>query len=345
MATSRNVRKQRRAQWGPWGHKPLSRLGILALGGVVFALGSGCKHEEQKGNSQELKGDPDARVAPERVPLSDDEFVQRYERWFERLETEPNFVATAAFEAARADLQRMANEAKDVHLRANAALLLGALHEARGERDQAIGFYRHATKLIESAPGERDVDDAGPFMALALALAAQKKFPEAIEAQKQATTLDPDNLENWLALAELFIKSGDEESATKAYVDYEVRRKGLIDGLTLKKADAYRVDAEGRIGCAEALASAADGGTAVALLYGLKTDPEASVRAAIARVMGIQRLSMYKEPLTAFAQQEKDAKVLEATKWALAEIARDPVEAKPVVPAAKDEVKPDEPDG
>ena len=323
----------------------MSRLGILAIGGLVLALGSGCKNAGDKENSEPLKGDPDARAAPEKAPLSDDEFVKRYEKWFERLESEPNFVATAAFEAARADLQRMANEAKDVHLRANAALLLGALHEARGERDKAIGFYRHATKLTLSAPGPRDVDDAGPFMALALALAAEKKYPEAIEAQKQATTFDPDNLENWLALAELFIKSGDEESATKAYVDYEVRRKGLIDGLTLKKGDKYRVDADGRIGCAEALASAADGGTAVALLFGLKTDPEASVRAAIARVMGIQRLSMYKEPLTAFVAEEKDAKVLEAAKWALAEIARDPVEAKPVVPAPKDEVKPDKPDG
>jgi tetratricopeptide (TPR) repeat protein len=277
--------------------------------------------------------------------MTDDQFVERYETWAQRLQTEPSFAATAAFEAARADLQRITNEADDVHLRANAALLLGVLHEARGERDKAIDFYRHATKLTLSAPGERTVDDAGPFMALAVALAAHKKYPEAIEAQTQATTLDPDNLENWLALAELFIKAGDEDSATKAYVDYEVRRKGLIDGLTLKKGDAYRADAPGRIGCAEALASAADGGTGVALLYALKTDPEASVREAVARAMGIQRLSMYKKPLTAFVGEEKDDKVLEAAKWALAEIARDPVEAKPVVPAPEDGVKPSEPDG
>jgi tetratricopeptide (TPR) repeat protein len=301
--------------------KPADLLRISALVALVTAASAGCKQEEEKLEPEAHQADPDARVAPEKPPLTDDQLVERYAKWADRLDTEPTYPTTGAFALAKADLQRVANEAADAHLRANAALLLGALHEARSERALAIDYYRHATKLVD--------DDAGPFMALAVVLAADKKYPEALEAQKQATKLDPDNLENWLALAELFVKSGDEESAKKTYVDYEVRRKGLIDGLTLKKGDAYRVAPPERIAIAEALASAADGGTGVALLYALHSDPDPRVRETVVRVMGVQRLSMYEQPLREHLQAEKDPKVQEAGKWALGEIARDPVEAKP----------------
>jgi tetratricopeptide (TPR) repeat protein len=312
----------------------------------VTALLAACNPSEKLPGPEAYQADPEARAAPERVPLTEDQLAELYAKWADRLDTEPDYPTTAAFALAKIDLQRVTNEAADAHLRANAALLLGALHETRGERALAIDFYRHASKLVD--------DDAGPFMALAVALAADKNYAEALEAQKQATELDPDNLENWLALAELFIKSGDEESAKKAYVDYEVHRKDLIDLLTLKKGEAYRVEAPQRIGVAEALASANDGGTGVALVYALHTDPDAGVRETVARVMGIQRFAMYEQPLRKHLESEQDAKVKEAGTWALAEIARDPVEAKPPQPASKSgdggppsEVKPPpaEPDG
>jgi tetratricopeptide (TPR) repeat protein len=312
----------------------------------VTALLAACNPSEKLPGPEAYQADPEARAAPERTPLTEDQLAELYAKWADRLDTEPEYATTAAFALAKNDLQRVTNEAADAHLRANAALLLGALHETRGERALAIDFYRHASKLVD--------DDAGPFMALAVALAADKNYVEALEAQKQATKLDPDNLENWLALAELFIKSGDEESAKKAYVDYEVHRKQLIDLLTLEKGGAYRVEAPQRIAIAEALASANDGGTGVALVYALHTDPDAGVRETVARVMGIQRFAMYEQALRKHLESEQDAKVKEAGTWALAEIARDPVEAKPPQPASKSgdgeppsEVKPPpaEPDG
>ncbi len=306
---------------------PVYRLGFCATLAAACLLGTACKPGEKLPDDAVYQSDPEAREAPEKTPLTDDELAQRYAKWADLFANDPAFPKSEQFAVAKEDLQRVANEAKDVHLRANAALVLGALHEARGERTLAIDFYRHATKLVD--------DDAGPFMALAVALAAEQKYPEALRAQEQATKLDPDNLENWLALAELYVKSGDEESAKKAYVDYEVRRKGLIDGLTLKQGDAYRVGTQDRIAIAEALASANDGGTGMALLYALHSEPEASVREAVARSMGIQRLSMYAEPLKKHLEQEKDAKVQEAVKWALEEIAREPVEAEPPRVGAK----------
>ena len=113
-----------------------------------------------------------------------------------------------------------------------------------------------------------------------------------------------------------------------AYVDYERRRKGLIDGLTLKnKGGEFMVSTEERVGCAEALASATDQGTAIALTYALKSDPEADVRATVASVMGIQRLSVYKPALEA-ALPKAQGEVKEAVAWALSEIDRDPVTPK-----------------
>jgi tetratricopeptide (TPR) repeat protein len=307
----------------PSPRNPAYRLGIFAVFALAHGLVAGCNPSEKLPEPDVYQSDPEARIAPEKAPLTDEQLGQLYAKWADLLDSEPDYPKSEKFALAKDELQRVANEAQDPHLRANAALLLGALHEARGERVIAIDFYRHATKLV--------TDDAGPFMALAVALAVEKKYPEALEAQKQATKLDPDNLENWLALGELFVKSGDQESATKAYVDYEVRRKGLIDGLTLKEGDKYRVATKERVAIAEALASAADGGTGIALLYALDTEPEPAVRETIARVMGIQRLSMYEDRLRKHLDKEKDAKVQEAAKWALAEIEREPVEAKPPV--------------
>ena len=226
---------------------------------------------------------------------------------------------TPAFTEVTAELRAITNEASDVHLRANAALLLGALHQERGQWAEAAGAYRRATVLVP--------DDAGPWMALARAEARQSdRLAEAITAQEKALELDPDNLENFLALGELLVRADRKDDATTIYAKYEVRRKGLIDGLTLTKDGNYLVSIDERIACAEALAAASDLGTAVALMYALEKDPEPRVRAAVVDVMGLQRLVGYKEFLAKTLAKETDEGVRAAIVAAIAEIERDPVE-------------------
>lgn len=283
---------------------------------------SGCESEPANPPSTgskvaDAKADPDL-AGPK--PMSEDEFAQRTEQWRDRVAADPTLPNTADFFRAKTDLSRVSNEAKDIHLRANASLLLGLLYEGRADVKGAIAQYEHASKLVP--------DDAGPYMALALALSSDKRFGDAANAQKTATTLDPDNLENWLVLGELLVKSGDKEAGIAAYVDYERRRKGLIDGLTLKnKQGAFLVGPPERVGCAEALASATDQGTAIALTYAFKSDPDASVRSAAAAVMGVQRLTFYKPALEA-ALPTASGEVKESVAWALSEIDRDPVTPK-----------------
>lgn len=255
------------------------------------------------------------------APADDDALAEEYLRVKSAVQSQAVLGDPARLQKAKDDLKRIANSAGDPHLRANASLLLGSVLESTGDRDGAVSYYRHATKVVD--------DDAGPFMALALALAAQGKHAEAATVQKRVVELDPDNLEGWLALGEMLVKAGDEKAATEAYAGYELRRKGLIDGLTLKQDGKYRIGPDDRAACALALAAASDNGTALALLYALGTEPETSVRVAIARTMGIQRLRGYRELLEKHLQKEKDPEVREVVGWALAEIVRDPIDTKP----------------
>lgn len=309
-----------------------SRSASLSAVGASLWLGAvGCG----SGDSSSAAPPPAAPAASAPTPtakapaaLDDDALAGRYVAIRERLEGDPAPSSTEQA-ALQGQLLEISSTARDPHLRANASLLLGSLLEAKGDHTGAIGHYRHAAKLVP--------EDAGPHMALAAGLAAAGDLPAALAAQQQATELDPDNLENWLALGELSLRTGDKESATLAYVDYERRRKGLIDGLTLKnKAGEYLVSEEERIGCAEALASASDAGTAVALIYALAKDDSAKVRAAVARVMGIQRLRGFQDPLKARVASETDPDAKEAIQWALGEIVRDPVDVEPGPRAALD---------
>lgn len=293
----------------------------FALAGSIAAISPlllACDSPPEDAPAAQTPSDPAGKPPVEKAELTEADLEKLYGRWRDRFYEEPNLAKSTQWPTLQADLQRVSNEASDVHLRANAALLLGVMHEAREERPRAIAYYRHAAKLV---PG-----DAGPHMALAVALAADKEFAEAARVQKTATKLDPDNLENWLALGELLIKSGDQEGGAKAYVDYERRRKGLIDGLTLKRKDGkYLIPVNERVACAEALGSANDEGTALALLYALKSDEDAGVRETVARMMGVQRFEVYKPALEAHLKLEKDESVRTAVAWALTEIGRDPV--------------------
>ncbi len=224
-------------------------------------------------------------------------------------------------EAMIASLREVAELGEDDLMRANAALLLGSIFEEAGERKDAIGYYRQALVLAPDDPSGRAV--------LALALAADNQWDEAIKEQRALIQQVPDDLEAWLMLGEMEFKGGHPDQAKEVYLGYETRRRGLLEGLTRKQDGAYVVDAQERAGCAIALAVASDNGTALALAYALRTEPEASVRAAIAETMGIQRLIGYEFFLKERLEIETDAGVIEVLKWALAEIARDGVDTRP----------------
>jgi tetratricopeptide (TPR) repeat protein len=298
-------------------------LGLACTGLMAPACGGGAPAREPVPNPSA----PEAPEAPEpakdaKAPIDDDAAADRYLAIKAQLEADPAVTKGPEFPALRAELESIANGAAAKPLRANAALLLGSMFDERGDPRKAAGFYQHAASLIP--------DDAGPYMALAVANAAAKDYAAAAKAQEQAATLDPDNLENWLALGELRMRAGDQAGGAQAYVAYELRRKGLIDGLTLHDAEGTPViSAEDRIACAEALAAAADQGTGYALIYALRRETDPTVRATVARVMGIQRLDMYLSALQTQAAQEGDAETKEAVAWALAEIARDPVKIEP----------------
>ncbi len=289
-----------------------------------FMLLTGCETEPTADGGPGPQGQAPATDPPKQpsqpAPMTEDDFVRRTEVWRDRIAQDPTLASSARFFEAKTELSRVSNEAADAHLRANASLLLGVLYEGRNDLPAATAQYEHAAKLVP--------DDAGPYMALALVQAQAKRFEDAARTQKTATKLDPDNLENWLVLGELLVKSGDEKAGIAAYVDYETRRKGLIDGLTLKnKQGDYLVDAQERMACAEALASATDQGTAVALTYALKTDADPGVLTTVASVMGVQRLAIY-TPALQSALPKAQGEVKDAIAWALSEIDRDPVEPK-----------------
>lgn len=232
-----------------------------------------------------------------------------------------------ALERIRAELREIANRARDRHLRANAAILLASLEERTGRVEPAIALLRHARALV--------ADDAGPAMALALVLARAGRYEEAAKVQLEAAKLDPDNLENWLLLGEFRTKAGDADGAVEAYAAYELRRKGLLDGLTLRRKDGtfVRPPAE-RAACARALAAAADQGTARGLLYALAEEPEPEVRRAIVETMGILRLADFEAPLRRALSDERDPDVRAAIEAALAAIEADPVAPAPDPPGA-----------
>lgn len=293
-------------------------LGVLSLASWL-AWGCGGEASRDPIPNPPPPAATDETKAETQAPLDDDAAAERYLEIKARFDADPAVVKGPAFPELKRSLDEIANGAAAKPMRANAALLLGAMLDVRGASAQAAGYYEHAATLVP--------DDAGPFMALAVAHAAAGNYAEAVKAQEDAARLDPDNLENWLALGELRKRAGDDEGSVQAYLAYEKRRKGIIDGLTLHDdAGTYVVDVEERVACAEALASAADQGTAVALVYALRTDPDPRVREAVARVMGLHRLASYQPALTTQATEEVSPEAAEAVRWALAEIERAPVE-------------------
>jgi tetratricopeptide (TPR) repeat protein len=281
---------------------------------------SACGKDANTGAGAERGGAAESKPAPAPEPLSQAQLTALYEASKARIEATATLPEASVAEL-EADLRRVAHESEDVHLRANASLLLGHLSEGRGDPRTAISFYRQAAELIP--------DSVDPHIVLALALAKAERWDEAIAEQWKVVEAIPDELFGWLLLGELHVKGGKLEEAAEVYTAYEQRRKGLLDGLTLKQDGEYVKDEDERAACAEALAPAADNGTALALMYALDSDPSAKVRASVAAVMGDQRLLGYQKLLTDKLANEPDPEVAEIMRWAIAEIEREGIETSP----------------
>jgi hypothetical protein len=257
---------------------------------------------------------------PPPPPLTKEQAEEVYLRSKARIEATEKLPDDSVAEI-EADLKRVANEAEDAHLRANASLLLGSLYEQRGDQRAAISYYRQAQELTP--------DEVGPYIVLALALSKASRWDEAIAAQYIVVEMIPDDLVGWLLLGELHVKGNKLDEAATVYMAYEQRRKGLLDGLTLKQDGKYLEDEAERAACVEALAPAVDNGTALGLMYALDSDPSPVVRERVATIMGEQRLIGYAKLLASKQATETDESVKQAIAWAIAEIEREPVETAP----------------
>lgn len=306
---------------------------LLACGGVACGQGTAptpsredpaastgeAVPKVQKDASPERASSPPPAQAPppDYASMDDDGLAQIYKKMADALDEGP------LTDGQRVQLRAVATHANDPHLQANARLALGSLAEGEGRLEDAIVEYREVVSLVPREPAGHAV--------LAMALAARSEYDEAIAAQRQLVELDPDDLQAWLIWGELEVKAGHGEQAAKVYAGYEMRRKGLLDGLTLQKDGAYRLRPEDRADCASALAAAPDNGTAMGLLYALSSDPEPSVRAAIVRAMGAQRFVGYLKPLEHHLTVEQTPEVKVATLAAIGEIRANPVETRPGV--------------
>jgi tetratricopeptide (TPR) repeat protein len=298
--------------------QPVSWIAAAAV--IACLTSSGCgKDAGPQANGQKTDATEQA-PQPAPPPLTQEQLEELYSTAKARFEATANLPEESRAEL-EADLRRVANESEAVHLRANASLLLGHMAEDRKDHRSAVSFYRQAAELI---PNDVDV-----HIVLALALANAGRWEEAIAEQFLVVEMIPDDLVAWLLLGEIHVKANQIEEATKVYGAYELRRKGLLDGLTLKQGGEYVKDEAERAACAQALAPAVDNGTALALMYAFDSDPSPKVRTAVAAVMGEQRLLGYQKLLKDKLARETDAEVKEAIEWALAEIEREGVETSP----------------
>ena len=293
---------------------------IITLVTVCSIAGVGCGKTAPV-EDEAVKAEPGVEPEPPPPPpLTNEQAEELYLKSKARIEATEK-LPDESFAEIKADLERVANEAEGPHLRANASLLLGSLYEARGDQRAAISFYRQAQELTPT--------EVGPYIVLALALSKDSKWDEAIAAQWIVVEMIPDDLVGWLLLGEMHVKGGKLEEAAEVYTAYELRRKGLLEGLTGKKDGEYVENETERAACAEALAPAIDNGTGLGLMYALDSDPSPIVRERVATIMGEQRLLGYAKLLATKQASETDEAVKKAIEWAIAEIERDPVETAP----------------
>lgn len=295
----------------------------LLFAALLSGVACGGTESHEGGTKSGSKDPAPPSPGPEKPPqreLTQEELLDLYESAKTRVEAVTQ-ISDESYAQLDRDLRMVAERAEAAALRANASLLLGSVAEQRGDRRTAISFYRQATTLLP--------DEAEVHAVLAVALAGDAQWTDAIASQWRVVELVPDDLQAWLLLGEMQIKGGEAGAATLTYAAYELRRKGLLDGLTLKKDGQYVVGEDERIGCANALAPAADNGTALGLLYALDSESSPKVRSAIAGVMGEQRLLGYKKMLETKLTDEPDPEAREVMKWAIDEITRDGIDTAP----------------
>lgn len=313
---------------------------VLSVACLVMISGCGDRTDEgaaksaDTGQAQQLdprSGDPSEAQADDaaQAPPAVKDYAKQYQLITEAMFAEPIHPDFDA-KAAQVILEEISIKADTKELRANGSIALGHLLESRSDKKAAIRAYQHAVNLVP--------DDAGPKMALALSLMADKQYGRAAQVQLEASKLDPDNLDNWLNLGQMFLLSGDEPKALEAYTAYELRRRGILDGLTKMRGDRYILDEAGRIDCAHALIPSSDVGTALALIYALQSDPSMKVRVAVVETMGTQRLAGFVSALEKWKAKEPEKPVQESIEWALDEIRKRPISTKdgPVPPMVMD---------
>jgi len=305
-ATLRSIGPQRRAR------------GVLALAWVTALASALACGEGAPARGPAIAPSP----APAATPRpSQEELAERYVVAKARVEAEEHLDAAKGAGVARElgeALRDVVQYGQDTHLRVNAALLLSSVASERKDPTTALAWTREAKALMPDEPLVR--------RAHALTLAGDGRFAEAIPEQEFVLRDDPDDLSAWLMLGELNVKAGRSEDAVLAYAAYEARRKGLLDGLTLKQRGQYVTAPADRARCALALVPASDGGTALGLLYALESEPEVEVRKAIVEAMALQRLGAYLQPLNKRKANETDAELTKLLDDAIAEIERDPVD-------------------
>ncbi len=256
------------------------------------------------------------------LKASEAELAERYRSIVADMHKRETKLAAVRLSTAVSSLRAIADQTSDAHLRANASMAAGSLHEEAGDLRSAIAFYRQARAAVPQ--------EAPTHAMLALALAGNKQFEDAVRVQRVVVKLVPDDLEAWMYLGEMAMKAGNKKVGAEAYAQYERRRRGILEGLTLKRpSGSYLSAADARVQMAAALEVAVDNGTALALLYVLKSDPDPGVRGEVARVMGAQRLLGYRKLLEELVAHEDDPEVKRVMAWALGEISRDGVETRP----------------
>jgi tetratricopeptide (TPR) repeat protein len=187
----------------------------------------------------------------------------------------------------------------------NALLALASVRKDRGDLPGAVAF---AEQVVAHRPKDTDA------LAVLIALAHENgDLQKEITAREKMVELDPDALDDRLALAGALTAAKEADRAKAAFLAYEDARVRLVTALGKSPEAATRRAA------AEALGAAHDGGTARALVFAM-TDKDASVRAAAVRsvaAIGIAIDPEIRPALQKLSTLEKDPDVQTALHEAL----------------------------
>jgi len=92
---------------------------------------------------------------------------------------------------------------------AQALFGVGVMHGHRGQWQEALGFLQKAVAL---APEDHEI-----LHELAIALAALRRYPEAVQTARRSVAIDPNDAAGWVKLGHVYELMGDPASALAAY--------------------------------------------------------------------------------------------------------------------------------